>query len=1049
MKKNVLVVISFCLTVLLFCNTATAQAPTGVFAKASTAPLVDGVVDAVWANATAYNIDKPIKVETPTLGASGETTWQALWNNEGVYILLKVTDDVFFPNWAVNPPAGDNWNYDKPEIYFDVNPILADGYGPGTASPNNKGHIQVAPGFPQGKVDGTINIQSDGITYAFLVTGNNYVAEYFVPFSKLIDKTGVEVLKAATIGFDVQLIDRDATAVAKARAVWANTNATNIGESYNNMNACGTVTLQDGDKFVYATNLTLNTGGTITTNNGTLQMAPAFEPADASNQVIKWSVVAGTGMATISSTGVLTGVANGTVTVKAAATDGSGKTATTEVVISGQIIEKNEIWESANLVKNWNFDSGLTSWSNWVDNAAVSAGQTAPAVVDGTVVMKTVKATDNAAWHYQFNQSGLTAVNNVAYTLKFKSWASADATPCVVDFEDPNNGNKRYGKSTDAGAVNGGSEWNYTVGTTPQWFTFHVTYDQIVANTNQKLQWMLSLSPATIYLDSVLLIKDEYLAVKVNEIALNTEGTITTNRGTLQMVATVKPENANNKNVTWSVTPEGMATISPEGLLTASKNGTVTVKAVAADGSLTEATTEVVISGQLSGSQIFGSEFNLIKNWNFDTDMTNWGGWVDKDNVPGMVNPASVEGVAVMKVGKAGDGNAWHYQHNQTGLTAEANVPYVLKFKSWASADATPCAVDFEDKDTNGYKRYGTTTDSESADLKSEWHYNANVKPEWFTFHVTFDSMVTTTVQKIQWMLSLSNETIYLDSVLLVKEEYLDLPVVTAPVAKAGDDQSVDEGATGTLDGSLSSAPEGEELTYRWVAPKELVLSSTTEANPTFTASEVHVDTKYTVSLVVGYGTAKPVYDQVFVTVKQIDKAPYVKAAIENVSVLKGAAIKVIDLKTVFADDDAKDVVTYTVTNSNADVVTSFVATGKLTLTFSTLNTGTSEIKVTATSNGKEVSSTFTVEVKTTVGINSLSDEALVQVFPNPTKGKVELKFSQVSKAGTMITVFNYAGQVILKTVTGDMNASIDLSGNPAGMYFVKVGQKTYKVVLE
>jgi uncharacterized protein YjdB len=57
--------------------------------------------------------------------------------------------------------------------------------------------------------------------------------------------------------------------------------------------------------------------------------------------------------------------------------------------------------------------------------------------------------------------------------------------------------------------------------------------------------------------------------------------TISTNGGTLQMIATVLPANATDKTVTWSVIDgTGHATISAGGLLTAATNGTVTVKAV-------------------------------------------------------------------------------------------------------------------------------------------------------------------------------------------------------------------------------------------------------------------------------------------------------------------------------------------------------------------------------------------------------------------------------------------------------------------------------------
>ena len=75
----------------------------------------------------------------------------------------------------------------------------------------------------------------------------------------------------------------------------------------------------------------------ITTKNGTLQMIAAVMPAYATNKNVSWSVINGTGSASIDSSGLLKAITNGTVTVKAKAKDGSGVYGEKEIKISGQI----------------------------------------------------------------------------------------------------------------------------------------------------------------------------------------------------------------------------------------------------------------------------------------------------------------------------------------------------------------------------------------------------------------------------------------------------------------------------------------------------------------------------------------------------------------------------------------------------------------------------------------------------------------------------------------------------------------------------------------
>ena len=82
-----------------------------------------------------------------------------------------------------------------------------------------------------------------------------------------------------------------------------------------------------------------NGASTITTKSGTLQMLANVLPENAIDKTVTWSVTNGTGSATISDSGLLTAVSDGTVAVKATAKDGSNVVSNEfTVAISGQNI---------------------------------------------------------------------------------------------------------------------------------------------------------------------------------------------------------------------------------------------------------------------------------------------------------------------------------------------------------------------------------------------------------------------------------------------------------------------------------------------------------------------------------------------------------------------------------------------------------------------------------------------------------------------------------------------------------------------------------------
>ncbi|AWK49997.1 bacteriocin [Clostridium beijerinckii] len=99
-------------------------------------------------------------------------------------------------------------------------------------------------------------------------------------------------------------------------------------------------TAEDTKKVEAITVSDSNNLAKITTKSGSLQMTKKVYPNDATDQTVTWSVSNNTnnttGEATISTSGKLTAVSNGTVTVKATAKDGSGVYDEFYVKITGQ-----------------------------------------------------------------------------------------------------------------------------------------------------------------------------------------------------------------------------------------------------------------------------------------------------------------------------------------------------------------------------------------------------------------------------------------------------------------------------------------------------------------------------------------------------------------------------------------------------------------------------------------------------------------------------------------------------------------------------------------
>lgn len=109
------------------------------------------------------------------------------------------------------------------------------------------------------------------------------------------------------------------------------------------------------------------------------------------------------------------------------------------------------------------------------------------------------------------------------------------------------------------------------------------------------------------------------------------------------------------------------------------------------------------------------------------------------------------------------------------------------------------------------------------------------------------------------------------------------------PVANAGSDQTVDEGAAVTLDGSASSDPEAAALTYAWMqrSGPAVTLQDADTVRARYTAPAVAADTALVFRLTVTDTAGASASDDVTVTVRDLAGSPPV-LAIDDVEVIEG-----------------------------------------------------------------------------------------------------------------------------------------------------------------
>ncbi len=313
-----------------------------------------------------------------------------------------------------------------------------------------------------------------------------------------------------------------------------------------------------------------NAPATIAAAGGTLQLLAVVNPAAAS-QNVTWSIIAGSTLATVSPTGLVTAIANGTVTVRATSVADATKFGELSVVIN--IAQVDECPSLTSLYENFDtlsccamgvvpecWESILLGGASQIISSTQPASGTSQIYMNGygagkiAIVVLPHFSNVNAGTHqFRFKVKA----NGGPGELEFGYITDSDDAATFVVIESLTISNSSY-TGTDAERI-------LTVPTT-------VPATARLAVRNPGTTW------AGMYWDDVY-----WEPIPVTSVLVTTQNnipaTITTAGGTLQLVAAVNPTDG-NQNVTWSVTSGGaFATVDANGLVTATANGTVTVRA--------------------------------------------------------------------------------------------------------------------------------------------------------------------------------------------------------------------------------------------------------------------------------------------------------------------------------------------------------------------------------------------------------------------------------------------------------------------------------------
>jgi uncharacterized protein YjdB len=353
-------------------------------------------------------------------------------------------------------------------------------------------------------------------------------------------------------------------------------------------------------------NITLSPDGglsQITSPNDNLQILITQSPTNITNPQILW-LVDNPLLASISQTGILTALKDGNILVKAYSQDGSGIIGTLSVSISGQ--------------------------PNFINSLQVQGQAAASSITTtyGSLNMEAIALPANASypnvsWSVNdlsigyINRSGILYARRnglVTVTARTQDGSRIIASTNITISNQPIL-IQTLNLSRSAGLIStaaGTAQFNhsYTPANASNPNIILAVSDPSIANIN-KYGMLTAISNGLVYvyaltqdgsqirrIDSVLIINQYNQPASLLVQGQGGQTTISSQNGTLQMLANALPTPNPLLTYSWIIAPIGSASITTDGLLIARQNGVITVTATAQDGSNATGNTTITISNQ-------------------------------------------------------------------------------------------------------------------------------------------------------------------------------------------------------------------------------------------------------------------------------------------------------------------------------------------------------------------------------------------------------------------------------------------------------------------